>query len=991
MIPEETTIWTELKRWTHTNTRKSSSLCSNCQKINPRKAPPARGTSQTIAALGLAEHTNAVEALREVQHRWEDIAARTTADQIEEFSDQHRATASHAEQDLNRMHMFWAERHATHMSSLSTELMHSGRRGPLDCRLCKEYAQSLVEPQYQLDHPNEHQPDRPNEYELDRANEPEIDQEELYGPMIFPPRSRTPDTDVYEMYEIVPFEESRTSLDSNAIEGPGRAQDSFDTPNMSPTKEGYAGPPSRRGQTVGENEEQPSTVICRYVSSPPDPNNLPDIPKELRDRLASRYLEPSSMPEVRDCLAPSPTRISAAAARALSKLAAISEEGLVSEEPTTDRESLPYVSPMRDLISSGQPHWGQGVQGRESPATVQVGRDIGADANKSELVPPSDNSGEGLHGLEVNPTGAPLPEVAAEEIQQLADLAIAPLRREDAMTGSAGGPSLHAMLAEPNPGMNITVHHNNQDDCDHEESPADSALQLWQPSPVTPTDQRLTQGENPASQLWQTSCPEMPTRRKLAQATSHFIVHPAIRRPNLPLTALDTSPAGGTLWQPSSADPRCTEVEQAESPASQLWQPSLVTPTNRGLAQAENLAPQLWQSFLVASRKQGSAQAENLPTQLWQQPLPKTPTRRELAQAANSYFVAHPGTRRPNLPLTMPDPLPAGNTLWQPTPRPPSPRLDPESLLGRAAIQRIRNYLEYPDATPLQILSIRSLPDTLIDPSDLMGFAKDVLSVAWRQEDEDASKIIRAGKIDPESFDGKHTLQRIKRALELPDDATATDILSVAVLPDSLDAPEELEAFAADIRSIAWKEEDELEARRRLMAAVDPASIPLPRSPPPRPYRPDQIDPDSPLGLEMLTSIRTFLSLPPTASRAQIIMAGNHRMECAIYRSSFETGLKPPLHRLALSQEAIQRRKDFRKNMALIAWKPEDYHNPGTSSTEEKSVFEEEDGVTEEEDASFWRPVSNLRNETVIDETESNEWAIIDDEDEDEDEDGENE
>jgi hypothetical protein len=95
---------------------------------------------------------------------------------------------------------------------------------------------------------------------------------------------------------------------------------------------------------------------------------------------------------------------------------------------------------------------------------------------------------------------------------------------------------------------------------------------------------------------------------------------------------------------------------------------------------------------------------------------------------------------------------PSESTLWQWQPPSSLPPLNPDSPEGRAAIQRIRNYLSFPDATPLQILSIRSLPETLTSIDDLSEFEKDVLSVAWKIEGEEAAKIIKAAKLHPESF-----------------------------------------------------------------------------------------------------------------------------------------------------------------------------------------------------------------------------------------------
>jgi hypothetical protein len=164
------------------------------------------------------------------------------------------------------------------------------------------------------------------------------------------------------------------------------------------------------------------------------------------------------------------------------------------------------------------------------------------------------------------------------------------------------------------------------------------------------------------------------------------------------------------------------------------------------------------------------------------------------------------------------------------------PRLNPDSLEGRAAIQRIRNHLNFPDATPLQILSIRGLPDTLTNVEDLLEFEKDVRSVAWKKEDEDAAKMAKIAKLHPESYDGKHTIQKIKHSLNLPDSATTADILSASKLPNPLIGIKDIKSFVADLESILWEDKDKLSVRQLIGMAtaaivVDPANIPLPLSP----------------------------------------------------------------------------------------------------------------------------------------------------------------
>jgi hypothetical protein len=175
---------------------------------------------------------------------------------------------------------------------------------------------------------------------------------------------------------------------------------------------------------------------------------------------------------------------------------------------------------------------------------------------------------------------------------------------------------------------------------------------------------------------------------------------------------------------------------------------------------------------------------------------------------------------------------PSENTLWQCQPPSSLPPLNPDSPEGRAVIQRIRNYLNFPDATPLQILSIRSLPETLMSINDLSEFEKAVLSVAWKKEDEEAAKIIKAAKPHPNSFDGKFTIQRIKRSLQLPDSATMEDVFSVNVFPETCTNNDDVKSLIADVNSLLWRDEDKLSVKNLIGKAeavitVNPANTSL--------------------------------------------------------------------------------------------------------------------------------------------------------------------
>jgi hypothetical protein len=111
-------------------------------------------------------------------------------------------------------------------------------------------------------------------------------------------------------------------------------------------------------------------------------------------------------------------------------------------------------------------------------------------------------------------------------------------------------------------------------------------------------------------------------------------------------------------------------------------------------------------------------------------------------------------------------------------------------------------------------------------------------ALAWKQEDKKAAKIIRATKPDPDSFDGKHTLQRIKRCLKLPETASIADILAVSELPNTL-TQEDIGTLLKDLYSVSWEGKYKAQAKtlRKIVCeaarvAVDPAKLPpRPRAP----------------------------------------------------------------------------------------------------------------------------------------------------------------
>lgn len=178
------------------------------------------------------------------------------------------------------------------------------------------------------------------------------------------------------------------------------------------------------------------------------------------------------------------------------------------------------------------------------------------------------------------------------------------------------------------------------------------------------------------------------------------------------------------------------------------------------------------------------------------------------------------------------------NSLWRPPKPAPPPKINPNSVEGTAVIQRIRNYLNFPDATPVELLSIRELPESFTDIDGLLEFRRNMHALAWKQEDEKAAKVIRATKPDPNSFDGKRTLQRIKRCLELRETTSIEDILAVSELPNTL-IQEDIGTLLKDLYYVSWehKYKAQVKTLRKMVSEAARVSVDLAKLPP-RPSAP---------------------------------------------------------------------------------------------------------------------------------------------------------
>jgi hypothetical protein len=173
------------------------------------------------------------------------------------------------------------------------------------------------------------------------------------------------------------------------------------------------------------------------------------------------------------------------------------------------------------------------------------------------------------------------------------------------------------------------------------------------------------------------------------------------------------------------------------------------------------------------------------------------------------------------------------NSLWQPPKPAPPPKINPDSVEGTAAIQRIRSHLNFPDATAVELLSIRALPEFFTNIDGLLEYAHDMHALAWKREDEEAAKIIRATKPDPDSFDGKQALQRIKRCLKLPETTSIADILAISELPNTL-TKEDIGTLIKDLYSVSWegKYKAQVKNLRQMVSeaarvSVGPTKLPL--------------------------------------------------------------------------------------------------------------------------------------------------------------------
>lgn len=276
-------------------------------------------------------------------------------------------------------------------------------------------------------------------------------------------------------------------------------------------------------------------------------------------------------------------------------------------------------------------------------------------------------------------------------------------------------------------------------------------------------------------------------------------------------------------------EPRKLSTIMEESPTTGLHKP-LATAVSRSTNYG------LWEPPPVTATKDGLEDGSPKDTRgLWQLRTPQPssdPTHTALSPADSSRIPIRQVDESQGLPRFM-----ASDSLWK-RPRPiPPPKINPDSVEGQAILQRIRNCLNFPNATPLQLLSIRELPESLTNIDELHEFERDVLSLAWKEEDEKAAMIVKSTALNADSFDGQQAMSRIKRHLGLPESATKADILSLSKLPDALINKRDIKTLMKDLNDIAWENKDKLQITRlfemaRTIADPEPANVPLPPSPP---------------------------------------------------------------------------------------------------------------------------------------------------------------
>jgi hypothetical protein len=245
-----------------------------------------------------------------------------------------------------------------------------------------------------------------------------------------------------------------------------------------------------------------------------------------------------------------------------------------------------------------------------------------------------------------------------------------------------------------------------------------------------------------------------------------------------------------------------------------------------------------------------------------------------------------------------------------------------------------------------------------------------------------AAEVIESEHLDPQSYGDGHVIDRLRQRTNIPKTATIAEILSRTEIPSTLSTSER-RSLIADLDTLSQIMENEIEeGRRKLAAAPKPNSgrslIPLSYgvSGTQEPQEsqeleestvqetlttqsfeesPEQVNLDTPpfeksqgqynlvdarseRGQEIITSLRTYLSLSPLSLLSEVRMTANRFLNPPVLVKR-ESGSRH-WYRVVrlLSEDAYLRHFQFRNELNQIRWAKEDFLFPP-----EVSVWDDDD------------------------------------------------
>ena len=163
-------FWKRLKRWipnpfNQPFTTHADHLCFRCSEdhakhernhpfmANPRikrRAPPTRGTSQTLIAIALAEDETSIQALKTAQEHNLHHAGMRLPEQVCQMTVAQQIASKEAEHDLERSYQFWNSLHESHkhLVDFSSNKSYGAFAELHLCHLCLDRRRALVDPMY---------------------------------------------------------------------------------------------------------------------------------------------------------------------------------------------------------------------------------------------------------------------------------------------------------------------------------------------------------------------------------------------------------------------------------------------------------------------------------------------------------------------------------------------------------------------------------------------------------------------------------------------------------------------------------------------------------------------------------------------------------------------------------------------------------------------------------------------------------------------------